>query len=87
METGTHRTGDGLDLLTRHWTPDGPARATMLIVHGLAEHCGRWEHVAAFFTAAGYDVHSFDLAVTASRVGPGSMSTDSTTTSPTSPRS
>ncbi len=33
----------------------------MLIVHGMAEHCGRWDHVGEFFAAAGYDVHAFDL--------------------------
>jgi alpha-beta hydrolase superfamily lysophospholipase len=33
----------------------------MLLVHGLAEHCGRYEHVGAQFAAAGIDVHSFDL--------------------------
>ncbi len=61
MDAGTHHTRDGFDLLTRHWPPDGPARATMLIVHGLAEHCGRWDHVAEFFAGTGYDVHGFDL--------------------------
>ena len=53
---------DGTALLLRHW----PARsrepwAAMLIVHGLAEHCGRYEHVGSQLAAAGIDTHAFDL--------------------------
>ena len=33
----------------------------MLIVHGLAEHSGRYEHVGAQLAAAGIDTHGFDL--------------------------
>ncbi len=61
MDSSPYRTRDGLDLVSRHWAPSGPATATMLIVHGMAEHCGRWDHVGEFFAAAGYDVHAFDL--------------------------
>ncbi|MGI8822414.1 MAG: lysophospholipase [Acidimicrobiia bacterium] len=61
MDTSQHHTRDDLDLLTRHWGPAGPAKATMLLVHGLSEHSGRWDHVARFFAAAGYDTHGFDL--------------------------
>lgn len=61
MESSSHRTRDGLDLLTRHWPPSAAPTGTLLIVHGIAEHCGRWDHVGEFFAASGYDVHSFDL--------------------------
>ena len=54
--TGTYTTKDGIDLLTRTWSGDGAADRGMLIVHGLAEHSGRWDHVARFFAARGYDV-------------------------------
>ena len=33
----------------------------MLIVHGLAEHCGRYEHVGSQLAEAGIDTHAFDL--------------------------
>jgi alpha-beta hydrolase superfamily lysophospholipase len=33
----------------------------MLIVHGLAEHCGRYEHVGTQLAEAGIDTHAFDL--------------------------
>src|SRR5207247_1447410 len=31
------------------------------LVHGLAEHSGRYEHVGAAFTAAGYSVRAVDI--------------------------
>ena len=40
------REGGGPELLVRHWPAVGPAWAAMLIVHGLAEHSGRYEHGA-----------------------------------------
>jgi alpha-beta hydrolase superfamily lysophospholipase len=55
-------TRDGTSLLIRHWVvPSGEPWATTLLVHGLAEHCGRYEHVGAQLAAAGIDAHGFDL--------------------------
>ena len=51
---------DGTSLLTRHWAAADPW-ASVLLVHGLAEHCGRYDHVGAQLANAGIDVHSFDL--------------------------
>ena len=50
------RDGSGPELLVRHWPAVGPAWAAMLIVHGLAEHSGRYEHVGDGFAAAGIEV-------------------------------
>ncbi|UCF60818.1 MAG: lysophospholipase [Anaerolineaceae bacterium] len=52
---------DGVQLYWRAWEPDVPARATVCLVHGLGEHSGRYEHVAAAFTGAGLAVHAIDL--------------------------
>src|SRR5215211_3463309 len=53
---------DGTTLLLRHWpVPSGEAWASLLLVHGLAEHTGRYEHVGAQLSAAGIDTHGFDL--------------------------
>jgi acylglycerol lipase len=53
---------DGTSILARHWpVAGGPAWATLLLVHGLAEHSGRWEHVGEAFAAAGIDTHAIDL--------------------------
>ncbi len=51
---------DGLGLLVRHWENATP-RARVLIVHGLGEHSGRYEHVGAFLVERGFDVTAFDL--------------------------
>jgi acylglycerol lipase len=59
--TGTYTTEDGIDLLIRSWAPDGEPERGMLLVHGLAEHSGRWDHVARFFVDLGYAVTGFDL--------------------------
>ena len=42
----TLTTADGLTLHLREW-PAARSRGTVLIVHGLGEHSGRYEHVAA----------------------------------------
>jgi alpha-beta hydrolase superfamily lysophospholipase len=59
--TGTLKAKDDLELFTRTWTPESDPTRGMLIVHGLAEHSGRWEHVAHFFVDQGYAVTAFDL--------------------------
>jgi len=53
----------GLQLTLRDWPLTDPAamRAQVLIVHGLGEHSGRYEHVAHKLNSWGYAVRSFDL--------------------------
>lgn len=55
----TVRTRDGLDLAVRHW-PTASARGRVLLVHGLGEHIGRYEHVAAHLVARGWDAVGYD---------------------------
>ena len=43
------------------WLPEGPVRAVLLVVHGLAEHCGRYMNLVNRFVPLGYAVHGFDL--------------------------
>lgn len=40
--------------------PDGPPRAVVQLLHGLGEHAGRYAHVIAALTAAGYLVYADD---------------------------
>nr|WP_276569310.1 alpha/beta hydrolase [Sphingopyxis panaciterrulae] len=40
--------------------PTGDPRAVVLLAHGYAEHAGRYGHVAARLTAAGYAVYGVD---------------------------
>ena len=52
---------DGTSLLIRHWpVAGGEPWATMLLVHGLAEHSGRYEHVGAQLAEAGIDTFACD---------------------------
>lgn len=57
----TWKSFDGLDMFGRRWETDGDPRAVILLVHGLGEHCGRYEHVAQMLTDNGYSLISFDL--------------------------
>lgn len=59
------RMRDGTELLLRTWEPD-PARfaeplGSVLLVHGLAEHAGRYQHVADVLCGLGLRVRAFDL--------------------------
>lgn len=55
----TIRTRDGIDLQRRDW-PSGNARGTIVIVHGLGEHVGRYAHVAARLNASLWSVVGYD---------------------------
>ena len=50
---------DGLALHLHHW-PCAAARGTVLIVHGLGEHAGRYAHVAAALNGWGWNVVAHD---------------------------
>jgi alpha-beta hydrolase superfamily lysophospholipase len=47
-------------LWTGRWVPSGQSRAIVLLVHGYGEHIGRYEHVIAALTGAGYAVEGLD---------------------------
>jgi acylglycerol lipase len=59
--TSTTTAADDTELLVRHWPATGTPWATVMIVHGLGEHSGRYEHVGDRMAAAGLDVHAADL--------------------------
>jgi len=60
--TITLKTADGLDLHVRCWRAEEVAhRWTFVIVHGLGEHGGRYQHLAAWFTPLGATVYAIDL--------------------------
>ena len=42
------------------WTVESP-KAAVVLIHGQAEHCGRYEHVADALNDAGYNVFAGDL--------------------------
>ena len=53
-------TADGLQLARVAWPAAGAPRGTVLIVHGLGEHCERYVRLAADLSAAGWSVQSYD---------------------------
>ena len=56
----TLRTADGLSLAAEHHLRPG-CRAVVAIVHGYAEHMGRYSELLAALGTAGYECHLLDL--------------------------
>ena len=56
---GHFLSADGLKLFYRWWTVPQP-RGVCLLVHGIAEHSGRYEHLAQALTAQGLSVWALD---------------------------
>jgi alpha-beta hydrolase superfamily lysophospholipase len=50
---------DGTRLFRRAWLPR-EARRAVVLVHGLAEHSGRYDHVAAWLSTRDCAVHAYD---------------------------
>lgn len=55
------RTRDGLALSTWGFPCTASPRARIVLVHGYADHVGRYAHVIEALTAAGFEVCAFDL--------------------------
>ncbi|MBI3229740.1 MAG: lysophospholipase [Burkholderiales bacterium] len=52
---------DGTALYVADWMlPGRPPSGTVVIMHGLGEHCGRYLHVVKFFTDCGFSVRTYD---------------------------
>ena len=54
------RARDGLELRTYQWPAVGVPRAHLLLVHGIAEHAGRYGHVGTQLANAGIATHAYD---------------------------
>jgi alpha-beta hydrolase superfamily lysophospholipase len=59
--SSTFRAADGLELAERAWLPESETKAVLVIIHGYAEHSGRYEHVAERLVAAQYAIYALDL--------------------------
>ncbi|HSN34072.1 MAG TPA: lysophospholipase [Ideonella sp.] len=51
---------DGLELHWQHWPAAEPARGTVLLVHGLGEHIGRYAALVTRLAVAGWHVVGYD---------------------------
>lgn len=58
IDYGTNRRG--LTQLRRVWIPDSDPRAVVVIMHGISEHSGRYEHVGRRLAASGFFAIAFD---------------------------
>ena len=69
------KTHDDKEISVYKWKPEGAPKAALLIIHGLADHAGRYEELAENATNMGYVVYAPDLrghgktAGTASKLG------------------
>ncbi|MEC5405238.1 lysophospholipase [Paraburkholderia sp. MPAMCS5] len=54
-------TADGLDLPLYRWRTEGTPRAVVALLHGLAEHAGRYAALAGRLNAAGIELLAVDL--------------------------
>lgn len=58
---GTFKGRKNLDLYYQAWLPDKDVNAVLLLVHGLAEHIGRYKNVVDYFGPRSYAIYGFDL--------------------------
>ncbi len=57
---GKFRELGNLALYYQCWLPPDTPKAILLVVHGLAEHSGRYLNIVNYFVPAGYAVYSYD---------------------------
>lgn len=51
---------DGTPIFLRTWTPDQPPRGVLILVHGLAEHAGRYRYVVDSFLQHDFVIYGHD---------------------------
>jgi acylglycerol lipase len=59
-EQGHREAAPGRSVYWQAWLPGGPARAVVVIVHGIHEHSGRYAHVGSRLATAGFAVYAAD---------------------------
>jgi lysophospholipase len=57
---GTFETKDNLRLFYRVWRPPQLPRAMVVLIHGLADHSGRYNHLGSYLAARNYAVYAYD---------------------------
>lgn len=57
---GTFKGTGGFDLYYQCWLPDGELKASMVLVHGLGEHSGRYLNLVQWLVPKGYGVYAYD---------------------------
>ena len=54
------KAADGTSLQARAWSATSEPQSVVAVVHGYAEHIGRYAHVAAFLAQRGHAVYGYD---------------------------
>jgi acylglycerol lipase len=57
---GTFKGTSGTNIYYHAWLPEGDVKAVLMVVHGLAEHCGRYMNIVNHFVPLGYAVYGLD---------------------------
>ena len=52
---------NNFSLYRQAWLPDGIPAAVLIVVHGIAEHSGRYSNLVNYLVPKGFSVYSFDL--------------------------
>lgn len=58
--SSSFQTEDSLRIHTEAWLPSTAPKAVVIIAHGVAEHIGRYAHVAAHLVEQNYAVYGYD---------------------------
>jgi alpha-beta hydrolase superfamily lysophospholipase len=74
-DTFAFKAEDQKDLFVYRWLPDegAPKKAVVHVVHGMAEHAGRYARLAEALTGAGYAVYAHDLRGHGKTAAPGEL--------------
>ncbi len=59
-QEGTFKGMRDASIYYQSWLPEGKSIAILLIIHGLAEHSGRYMNVVNYFVPLGYAVYALD---------------------------
>ena len=60
----------GQSIYYQFWLPEGSVKGSAVIIHGLHEHCGRYQHLAEYLTGQGYAVYGLDFPGHGKSAGP-----------------
>ncbi len=53
-------TSDNIPIYGLEWKPNDEPKGVIALVHGLGEHCNRYQHVAEFYAKAGFATVAYD---------------------------
>jgi len=60
IENFEWKTKEGEKIFSQKWRVEGTVKAVLVLVHGLGEHIGRYNHVAKFFNHHQISIYGFD---------------------------